>query len=213
MNVAAARVLEPRRLFRAPHEVAPLNARSGVLILSPADANALVAKMARESDRQAFALLFAYFFPRVKAYLLKAGASSTIAEELAQETMLRVWRKASTFDPDAGAASTWIFVIARNLRIDRLRGERGGYVDVDPSDEPDAPPTGEMVAIMNERKERVRQALGALSEEQAQIVRLFYFEEQPHSEIARVLGIPLGTVKSRVRLAVECLRAQLEDLE
>jgi RNA polymerase sigma-70 factor (ECF subfamily) len=213
MNVAAAHVLEPRRLSPVLREVAPMNARSGALILAPADANALVAKMARESDRQAFAILFAYFFPRVKAYLLKAGASSTVAEELAQETMLRVWRKASTFDPDAGAVSTWIFVIARNLRIDRLRGERGGDVDVDPSDEPDAPPTGEMVAITNERKERVRQALGALSGEQAQIVRLFYFEEQPHSEIARVLDIPLGTVKSRVRLAVERLRAQLEDLE
>jgi RNA polymerase sigma-70 factor (ECF subfamily) len=213
MNVASARDFGPRRLSRALREAAPVNARSGALILSPVDANALIAKMARESDRQAFAVLFAYFFPRVKAYLLKAGASSTIAEELAQETMLRVWRKASTFDPDAGAASTWIFVIARNLRIDRLRGERGDGIDVDPSDEPDAPPTGEMVAIMNERKERVRQALGALSREQEQIVRLFYFEEQPHSEIARALGIPLGTVKSRVRLAVERLRAQLEGLE
>ena len=212
MNVAAARVLKQPCLSRVVREVVPVNAETRPLVLSLSDANALIAKIAHERDRQAFAVLFAYFFPRVKAYLLKAGASPMVAEELAQETMLRVWRKASTFDSDAGAASTWIFVIARNLQIDRLRGKRGDAIDVDPSDEPDAPPTGEMVAIMNERKQRVREALGALSREQEQIVRLFYFEEQPHSEIARALGIPLGTVKSRVRLAVERLRARLEDL-
>jgi RNA polymerase sigma-70 factor, ECF subfamily len=212
INAAAAHIAEPRRLSRALPEIAPVSARSGVVVLEPADANELIVRMARESDRQAFAVLFAYYFPRVKTYLMRAGASPTAAEELSQETMLRVWRRAATFDPDAGAASTWIFVIARNLRVDRLRGQRFENIDIDPSDELDAPPTGEMVAIMNERAERVRHALENLSREQAQIVRLFYFEEKPHSEIARALGIPLGTVKSRVRLAVERLRAQLEDL-
>jgi RNA polymerase sigma-70 factor (ECF subfamily) len=181
-------------------------------VLSPKDANGLIVKIARERDRRAFAVLFAYYFPRVKAYLLRAGASATVAEDLAQETMLRVWRRAATFDPGAGAASTWIFVIARNLRTDVFRGQRLVNIDLDPSDAPDAQPTGETIVIMNERMERVRQALDALSQEQARIVRLFYFDEKPHSEIARALGIPLGTVKSRVRLAVARLRAQLEDL-
>lgn len=182
-------------------------------LLSPREASDLILAMARDGDRQAFAMLFSHFFPRVKAYLLRAGAPAAAAEELAQETMLRVWRKAAAYDPNSGAASTWIFVIARNLRIDRLRGERTpDGVDVDPSDAPDAPLTGEAVAMLNERGERVRKALAALSPEQALIIRLSYFEERPHSEIARALGIPLGTVKSRVRLAIDRLRAQLGDL-
>jgi RNA polymerase sigma-70 factor (ECF subfamily) len=169
--------------------------------------------MARDKDRKAFATLFGFYFPRVKSYLLRAGAAPAAAEELAQETMLRVWRRAESFDPEAGAASTWIFVIARNLRIDRLRGERSfDRLEADPSEEPDAPPTGEAIAIVNERSERVRRALGALSREQALVIELFYFDEHPHAEIARRLDLPLGTVKSRVRLAVQRLRSQLEDL-
>jgi RNA polymerase sigma-70 factor (ECF subfamily) len=181
--------------------------------LSADDANHLIARMAQHQDRQAFAALFGHFFPRVKAYLLRVGAAPAAAEELAQETMLRVWRKAGSFNPAAGAASTWIFVIARNLRIYRLRVEQWPVdADLDPSDAPDPPPTGEAVVIDNERRERVRRALGALSPEQARIIRLFYFEERTHSEIARLLDIPLGTVKSRARLAMEKLRLELEVL-
>ncbi|WP_363352217.1 sigma-70 family RNA polymerase sigma factor [Methylocystis echinoides] len=206
-------LLEPRGRAAAPRRAAPVRAAGGAVALSQEEAGELISRLARESDRQAFATLFAYYFPRVKAYLLRAGAAPAAAEELAQETMLRVWRKAPAFDPQAGAASTWIFVIARNLRIDRLRGERSfDHLDLDPSEEPDAPPTGEAIAIVKERRERVRKALAALSREQALIIELFYFEERPHAEIARRLGLPLGTVKSRVRLAVQRLRSQLEDL-
>lgn len=190
-----------------------MSLRIGPTALSSTEASGLITRIAASRDRQAFAVLFAYYFPRVKAYLLRVGASSNAAEELAQETMLRVWRKAESYDPDAAAASTWIFVIARNLRIDRLRGER--HADsrtLDPSEEPDAPATGESITILRERSARVRQALGALSAEQARIIELFYFDDHPHSEIARMLGVPLGTVKSRIRLAVQRLRAELEDL-
>lgn len=181
--------------------------------LSAKEASTLIESLAHNGDRRSFAILFSYYYPRVKAYLLRAGATPAAAEELAQETMLRVWRKASSFDPRAGAPSTWVFVIARNLRIDRIRADRSlDEFDPDPSEEPDAPPTGEAVAIQKERGDRVRKALGALSREQALIIDLFYFEETPHVEIARRLGIPLGTVKSRLRLAVQRLRAELEDL-
>lgn len=202
----------PRAL--SPRGVAAVNGRFRAAALSCVEANDLIARIARDQDRQAFAILFGYFFPRVKSYLLRVGAAPAAAEEIAQETMLRVWRKAGAFNPASGAASTWIFVIARNLRIDRLRGEHlPDDIDLDPSDAPDAPPTGEAVAIMNQRRERVRQALEALSPEQAQIIRLFYFEERSHSEISLILGVPLGTVKSRVRLAMEKLRLALEDVE
>ncbi len=213
LSAATLPLRASRRRVAASREAAPVRAVGRAVVLSPQEASDLIVRMARDSDRQAFATLFAFYFPRVKAYLLRAGAAPTAAEEIAQETMLRVWRKADAFDPRAGAASTWIFVIARNLRIDRLRGEQSfDRLDLDPSEEPDSPPTGETVAIMNERTERVRRALGALSREQALIIELFYFEEQPHSEIARRLELPLGTVKSRVRLAVQRLRTQLEDL-
>ena len=160
-------------------------------------------------------MLFRQFAPRIKTFMIRAGMTPAAAEELAQETMLAVWQKASYFDGSRAGASTWIFTIARNLRIDRFRRE-GQYLDlagrIDPSREPDAMPTGESIVLGVEREQRVRDALSALSEEQAMIVRLAFFGEKPHSLIATELGIPLGTVKSRIRLALNRLRAALEDL-
>lgn len=199
----------------SPADLSPwgsrLSVRSGPATLSAPEAENLVKRVAESKDRQAFAVLFAYYFPRVKAYLLRVGASPGMAEELAQETMLRMWRKAETFNPDIATASTWVFVIARNLRVDRLRGERR-QPDPDPSEEPDLPASGETILISHERREKVREALASLSPEQARIIGLFYFEELPHSEISQILGVPLGTVKSRIRLAVQRLRAELEDV-
>lgn len=217
IGAVSARSVEISSRFSAQNRYAPrasqMSRRSSAAGLSTTEASGLITRIATSRDRQAFALLFAYFFPRVKAYLLRVGATSSAAEELAQETMLRVWRKAESYDPQAAAASTWIFVIARNLRIDRLRGERlADNFDPDPSEESETPATGEAIAILRERHARVRAALGALSAEQARIIELFYFDDHPHSEIARMLGVPLGTVKSRVRLAVRRLRAELEDL-
>ncbi len=189
-----------------------MSIRSGPATLSALEASGLIARIAVGRDRQAFAVLFAYYFPRVKAYLLRVGASPVTAEELAQETMLRVWRKAESFNPDVATASTWIFVIARNLRIDGLRGERS-YPDPDPSEEPDLPATGETIVISHERREKVLEALRALSAEQARIIELFYFDDLPHAEITKMLGVPLGTVKSRIRLAVQRLRVELKDLK
>ncbi len=217
IGAVAAETIETAERRCAPgipaRRTPPMNVRTAPVTVSAAEASSLIRKIANAHDRQAFAILFAYYFPRVKAYMLRVGASPAAAEELAQETLLRVWRRAASFDPAVAAASTWIFVIARNLRIDRLRGERSADAfDPDPSDQPDSPPTGEALAILNERRSRVRGALAALSAEQARIIELFYFEELPHSEIARILDLPLGTVKSRVRLAIQRLRAELEDL-
>jgi len=190
-----------------------LSARTGPASLSAPEAVELIVRIAESRDRQAFAALFAYYFPRVKAYLLRTGVSSGPAEELAQETMLRVWRKADRFNPNVASVSTWIFIIARNLRIDRLRDRRSAADrDLDPSEAPDLPATGESIILLDERRERVRKALGALSEDQARIVELFFFEDRPHSEIAEALGLPLGTVKSRIRLAIGRLRLELGDL-
>ncbi|MDI4664974.1 sigma-70 family RNA polymerase sigma factor [Xanthobacter autotrophicus] len=179
-----------------------------------ADLSALIVAIARDADRDAFARLFRHFAPRVKAFLMRGGLSANAAEELAQETLLAVWRKAAYFDPARAAASTWIFTIARNLSIDLKRRERyTGTVDAEALEEAADEASGETILMSAEREARVRAALARLSEEQATIVRLSFFQEKPHSQIAQELGIPLGTAKSRVRLALSRLRTLLEDLK
>lgn len=172
----------------------------------------LIQAVATARDRSAFAELFTHFAPRVKSFLMRSGLPDTVAEEVTQETMLAMWRKASYFDPSRAGLSTWIFTIARNQRIDRLRRGRVQTTSslFDPSDEQDAPLSGEDITIAAEREQQIRTALGTLSDEQATIVRLSYFSEKPHAEIARELGIPLGTVKSRIRLALNRLRSLLD---
>lgn len=176
--------------------------------------SALIVAIAARSDREAFARLFRHFAPRVKAFLVRSGLPPNAAEELAQETLLTVWRKAGYYDPARAAASTWIFTIARNLSIDLKRRERyGDTVRADAREEEVDETSGETILMTAEREARVRAALAKLSDEQATIVRLSFFQEKPHSQIAQELGIPLGTAKSRVRLALSRLRALLEDLK
>ena len=171
----------------------------------------LILAIAAEADREAFTGLFNHFAPRVKSYLTRMGASAAAAEELAQETMLTVWRKAAQFDPARAGASTWIFTIARNLRIDALRRDRPAPAEEDPTDsEPE--PAADVLVFAAERDDRVRGALRTLSREQAEVIELSFFSEAPHSEIAERLGLPLGTVKSRLRLAMGRLRSLLEDV-
>ncbi len=192
---------------------------------TPDELNELAQAVAERGDRQAFAILFKHFAPRVKAYLVRGGCSPVVAEELAQETMVLLWRKAATFDPARARVSTWIFTIARNLRIDqhRQRGlvmaqetdadgsapdpEFGAFDAVDPAAGPDE----QLATAQGER--RLRAAMARLSADQARILQLSYYGDQPHASIARELCIPLGTVKSRIRLAVIHLRRLLSETE
>jgi len=184
--------------------------------LSSEDLCRLMLMVAHERDRQAFAALFSYFAPRLKGFLLRSNVTGSLAEEIVQETMLAVWQKASYFDPARAGVSTWIFAIARNQRIDRLRRDRERQIDslgVDPYEEQkDEAPSAEAAIVADQQADRLRQAMMTLSAEQALILRLSFFLEKPHAEIARELGIPLGTVKSRVRLAIGHLRNLLDDL-
>ncbi len=173
---------------------------------------ALVA-VGQNQDRAAFARLFGHFAPRVKRYLMQGGSPETQAEELTQEALAAVWRKAALFDPAQAAASTWIFTIARNLRVDALR-RRQGIESMDEdfdfdqllADEPDAEERLHTARL----HERLRGAFARLTPDQQQVLHLSYFNDEPHARIAAELGIPLGTVKSRVRLAVARLRRLLE---
>ncbi len=176
--------------------------------------DALLVRIA-SGDRQAFASVFARYAPRVKSYLLRLGAPGAIAEDLAQDAMLSVWRRAGSYDPVKAKASTWIFVIARNAWIDRLRRERVelAYRETSPVSEESEDEAPDDAAVRSQTEKQVESALATLSEEQRQVVRLSFFEDRPHSEIAERLSLPLGTVKSRLRLALIKLKAQWEQYE
>jgi RNA polymerase sigma-70 factor (ECF subfamily) len=170
-----------------------------------AEMDALLGRIAAQQDRAAFATLFGYFAPRVKAYLFRLGAPAAVAEELAQEALLNAWRKAHLFDPAKASAATWLFTIARNLRIDALRREK--RPELDPDDFLPEPEAGADAGMMVAEKEsRLRLALKELPADQIQVVELSFFADKPHSQIAEELGIPLGTVKSRLRLAMGRLK-------
>lgn len=168
-------------------------------------------RIARKHDKSAFQEVFTYFGPRLKGYLMKLGCGAGQAEELVQETMLSVWRKAGQFDPDRAGASTWIFSIARNRRIDVLRRET--FPEIDPSDPafvPDDPEMPEEALINLYRSEAVRHVLADLPSEQRELIQLAFYHGWSHREIAAQTDLPLGTVKSRLRLAFARLRKELE---
>ncbi len=175
-----------------------------------ADMRELLRAVGERRDIEAYETLFRHFAPRVKAYMARTGGDGQLAEELMQETMIAVWNKADRFDPTKGAVSTWIFTIARNLRIDAYRRER--RPDFDPNDpafvpEDVAPADAEYDA--REASEQLHKAIEALPDEQAALLKLSFFDDHSHSAIAARLNLPLGTVKSRMRLAFDKLRAAL----
>jgi RNA polymerase sigma-70 factor (ECF subfamily) len=177
-------------------------------------ADELIARIASRGDRAAFAELFRLFAPRLKSYLMRQGCDFSLAEELMQETMVMVWRRAASFEPQRAAATTWLFTIARNKRIDSLRRQRRPEIDLaDPALVPDPAPSAEEPVLANERGRRLAEALAALPVEQAALVRLAYFDDRAHSDIAAETRLPLGTVKSRLRLALVKLRRALEEYE
>lgn len=173
----------------------------------------LLVAVGRERDRLAFGALFGHFAPRLKTYLRRLGCESGAAEELVQEVMLLVWRRAETYDPAQASASTWVFTIARNKRVDSLRREQRPEFDPnDPALVPDADEPADRRMETRQSNDRLRAALKDLPPEQAELLRMAYFEDKPHSVISAENGIPLGTVKSRLRLAVDRLRKALRDV-
>ena len=175
------------------------------------DDRALMERVARHRDREAFQCLFLQFGPRIKALMIRSGSDSDMAEDLAQDVMLTLWRKADLYAPDRGTVSAWIFTIARNVRIDRLRRQSSRpYDDIADLDleSPDA--GGEEVTESNQRDRLVGEALAELPPDQRRVVEMSFVQDMPQAEIASALDLPLGTVKSRMRLAYAKLRERLE---
>lgn len=166
-------------------------------------------------DRAAFSALFQIVAPRVKAYLMRLGSSAVAAEELTQEVLLTVWHKADRFDAAKAGVMTWIFVIARNRRIDGLRRESSTVTyGTTPPDAPDEETPSALDAMeAGQNEQRVRAAIALLPADQQAVIRQSYWDEEAHASIADALNIPLGTVKSRLRLALTRLRSTMEELK
>ncbi|HCQ54344.1 MAG TPA: RNA polymerase subunit sigma [Brevundimonas diminuta] len=173
----------------------------------------LIEAVALRRDREAFARLFEHFAPRLKAWLMKSGATAAAAEDFAQDAMLTVWRKADLFDARKARAATWIFTIARNRRLDMLRRDARALPtpEIEPTEDEAMRP--DVILAMADDARRVREALSRLKPDQIEVLRLAFFMDSPHSEIARRLDLPLGTVKSRIRNAMIKLRTILEPSE
>lgn len=171
--------------------------------------------VARSRDQASFMRIYDHFAPRVRLYLRGLGAPEMVAEELAQEALLRLWQRADSYDAARSTLSTWLFRIARNLHIDRLRRENHWLaVDIDAEDAPQFEQETENPhfssaesyaahADLNERIER-------LSATQARLIRMSYFEAKSHQQIADELGMPLGTVKSHIRRAFQQLQSSVQ---
>jgi RNA polymerase sigma-70 factor (ECF subfamily) len=173
-----------------------------------------MSRIAMDRSDEAFRSLFSEYAPRVKHYMLKQGADADLADELAQQTLITVWRKAALYSAEKGSPSTWIFTIARNLRIDRIRRQRvwQELTDEHAATIPSEDVPADSTVDMQQRQVRVQAALRELPPEQVEAVTLAFIEGLPHSEIAERLSLPLGTVKSRIRLAYAKLRDALEEL-
>ncbi len=179
---------------------------------SPDDWSDLLVKVGENRDRQAFSRLFAHFAPLVKGFLMKgSNIGAEQAEELVQETMIKVWRKANSFNRQKSSASTWIYTIARNSRIDWIRREARTQVEIDADDLYDTgeenPSYSSLVRVRD--KENIRNNIGELPQEQLEVITKVYYEGKSHSEVSDELGLPLGTVKSRIRLALKRMHLTL----
>lgn len=169
------------------------------------DWEALVRRIRDDKDEAAFATLFAHFAPRVKAFLMRGGGDPTVAEECAQEVMATLWQKAHLFDPSRASVSTWVFTVARNKKIDHIRKQRRPEPESLPWG-PEAEPDQEEIVVFRQETEHLGAAIAALPDKQRMLIEKAYFGDMSHTEIADITGLPLGTIKSRIRLALDRLR-------
>lgn len=171
----------------------------------------LVNRVACHRDRDAFQCLFLRFGPKIKALMIRSGADFATAEDLAQDAMLTLWRKSKLYSPERGTVAAWVFTIARNLRIDRLRRQSPHvFEDIDELHLEAPIASGEEETEMRQRNNLISQALAALPSDQRRVIEMSFVQDMPQTDIAQALDLPLGTVKSRIRLGYAKLRERLE---
>ena len=170
---------------------------------------AAMALVRDKRDRAAFSDLFMHFAPRIKGFLIKSGADATLAEECAQDVMATLWNKAAQFDPTRASVATWIFTIARNRRIDMLRRQRRPEPEDLPWGPEPGPDQADVIALQQDCQ-TLTAALATLPEAQRDLIEKAYYGDLSQTEIARLTGLPLGTIKSRIRLALDRLRHAMQ---
>lgn len=181
-------------------------------MLTPDESADLIEAIAARQDRAAFASLFRHYAPRVKAFIMRGGTDAEVAQEVAQEALIMVWRKAASFDRARASAATWIYTIARNKRIDLARRTNRPAIETEDWLTVFAPDDGDAdkSVLASQTYTRVKELLGGLSPDQVVVLQKAFFEDKTHTVIAAELKLPLGTVKSRIRLALGRLREALE---
>ena len=179
-------------------------------VAGPTGMDDLLVRIASHRDRAAFGTLFDHFAPLLKAFVMRQGTDAQMAEDVVQETLVKVWRKAAQFDPARASASTWIYSIARNTRIDMLRKVNRPALDPeDPALQPEPEPSASDVVAHGQDVAALNKVVEDLPGEQQEVLRLAFFEDKTHTEVATELDLPLGTVKSRIRLALQRIRSEL----
>ena len=168
-------------------------------------------QIADHQDKSSFKMIFDYFGPRLKSFLMSSGAEESVAEEVVQETMCVVCTKADYYDPKMASPSTWIYTIARNKKIDILRKSRKAVLEnIDTAILPPIIPRLEADIEHDQKFEVINRYLNELPKEQLALLKMNFIEEKSHGEIAEITKIPLGTIKSRIRLAMEKIRERIE---
>lgn len=200
------------KLFNSERTLADMSV-GATMESTPRNLSTALVAVGQGQDRKSFHYLFEHFAPRLKSFMLKRGVGSSGAEEVVQETMVNVWRKAHLFSPDRASASTWIFTIARNVQIDLYRKTKRPELDPDdPALVPEAAPLAYETLEKDQEASQLKEVIACLPLEQREVLQMAFFNELSHPQIAENLGIPLGTVKSRIRLAFKRIRSELGDL-
>ena len=216
MLPSASQAWANRQQAAATVNVEAQSARMHAMIEAPSrdDLNRLMQAVAHDRDRAAFRQLFEYFSPRVKALIQRQGATPDVADEIVQETMVNIWRKAGQFDAERASAATWVFTIARNQRIDLIRKANRPMPDMeDPSMAPAPEQSASENMVQAEEASSIRAAVASLPAEQREIIQHAFFDDKTHIEVAQSLDLPLGTVKSRIRLAMKRIKSRLGEIE
>lgn len=209
-----AAIVEYLAVFNSFYKMCPViaepNQKSQIQLL-----NRQLTDIGQKQCSNAFTAIYNHFAGRVKSFLIGQGINDDTAEELMQEVMIAVWRRASTYDQNKAAASTWIFTIARNRRIDYLRGTPRVEIELEDSLlqlESDDLPAEQQIDVLQDAT-RVHSAMAELTSDQQKVLHLSFFKGQSHGDIATRLGLPIGTVKSRIRLAMRSIRNTLHEQE
>lgn len=201
----------PLDKWRGRDKIEPVLNKRGNVQLNLSDLEDLLSLVAKERSKKAFKSLFDFYYPRLVSFGHKSGLSSEVSKELAQDSMLKVWKSANLYQKDIANPNTWIFTIARNLKYDLLRKQSRDPLELSSQDIYESEEVTEYDSETIFELAQTKHMISTLSDEQQSVLNGLYIEGLTQSEFAEKENIPLGTVKSRARLAIKNLKTILEE--